>query len=100
MLSSAEAAYGDPGQHAPMVFMASGGEFHDGNAAYWAYQKQPSFPSSTYSDNTKWETAAMFMGVDKDAIRKATGKFNAPLEFWGFTNSPRYHAERFYTYRN
>ena len=40
------------------------------------------------------------MSVAEEAIRKATGRFNASLEFWGFTTSPRYHADRFHTYRN
>ena len=32
------------GKHAPMGFMASGGEFYDdGNSAHWADQKNPSF---------------------------------------------------------
>ena len=33
--ASTEAAYEDPGEQVPMVFMASGGEFNDGNASHW-----------------------------------------------------------------
>ena len=42
----------------------------------------------------------MFMSVVEEAILKATGKFNSPLECWGCTNSPIYHAYMFHTYRN
>ena len=34
-LASAEAAYEDPGEHVPMVFLASGGGFHYGNDSHW-----------------------------------------------------------------
>ena len=40
------------------------------------------------------------MSVTEEAIRKETGRVNAPLECWGFTNSPRYHTYRFQKYRN
>ena len=40
------------------------------------------------------------MSVVEEAVRKAKGRVNAPLECWGCTNSPRYHADRFHTYRN
>ena len=40
------------------------------------------------------------MSVAEEAIRKATGRVNAPMECWGCTNSPIYHAYRFHTYRN
>ena len=40
------------------------------------------------------------MSVAEEAIRKATGWFNAPLECWGCTNSAIYHADMFHTYRN
>ena len=42
----------------------------------------------------------MYMNVAEDKIRESTGRVNATLDFWGFTNSPRYHVERFHTYRN
>ena len=42
----------------------------------------------------------MHMGVAEEAIINSTGRVEAPLECWGCTNSPRYHADRFYTYRN
>ena len=38
------------------------------------------------------------MIVAEEAIRKATGGINAPLEFWGCTNSPIYHTYRFHIY--
>ena len=40
------------------------------------------------------------MSVSEEATRKTIGRFNATLEFWGCTNSPIYHADRFHTYRN
>ena len=40
------------------------------------------------------------MSVSEEAIIKAIDRINAPLECWGFTNYPRYHAEKFHTYRN
>ena len=40
------------------------------------------------------------MGVSEEAIRKAKGMVNAPLDFWRCNNSPRYHADRFHTYSN
>ena len=44
VLASAEAAYQDPGQHVPMVFMASEGEsLKTGNTSHWLDQKHPSF---------------------------------------------------------
>ena len=42
----------------------------------------------------------MHMRLAKEAIRKATGRVNAPLEYWGCTNSIRYDSYRFHTYRN
>ena len=41
MLAYVEAAYEDPGEHAPMVFMAAGGGFNDGIFSHWGDQKQP-----------------------------------------------------------
>ena len=38
------------------------------------------------------------MSVAKYSMRKATGGFNAPMEFWGCTNSPRYHVDKFFTF--
>ena len=40
-LASAEAAYEDPGEQAPMGFMATGVVFHDGNASHWWELKHP-----------------------------------------------------------
>ena len=39
------------------------------------------------------------MIVAEEAIRMATGRVSSPLEFWGCTNSPRYHTDRLRTYR-
>ena len=87
-------------QQAPMGFMELGEEFHGGNASHWEDQKQPSFTSSNHLDNTNWESEFVCMSVAKEAIIKATGRANAPLETWGCTNSPRYHSYRFHTYSN
>ena len=62
--------------------------------------KCSSFPSLPGTENTNWDTAAVYMRVSEYSIRKETGRFNTPLECWGCTNSPRYHADRFHTYRN
>ena len=83
-----------------MGFLATGGGFNDGFFSRWWDKKHPSFPSQTCSDNTNWETAAVHMSVAEDAIRKSTDGVNSPLELWGCTNYPRYHAYRFHTYRN
>ena len=40
------------------------------------------------------------MSVAEEAIRKATNSVNVPLECWWCTNSPRYHVDRYHTYRN
>ena len=40
-----------------------------------------------------------FMIVSEQAIRKETGRVNAPLDCWWCTNSSRYHADRFHTQR-
>ena len=63
-------------------------------------RKHSFFPSLTGTDNNRWETAAVCMSMVEEAIINATFRFNAPVEFWGCTNSPRYHADRFHTYRN
>ena len=63
-------------------------------------QNLSSFTSLTGTNNTNWETTDMHISVAEDTIRKATGRLNTPLECWGCTISPIYHAERFYTYRN
>ena len=87
-------------EQVPMGFMASGGRFNDGNTSNWLYQKRPSFPNQTFSENTNWDTASVCISVAKEATRKATGRVNAPLEFWGCNNSPIYNADRFHTYSN
>ena len=84
-----------------MGFMASGGyscEYR--NASHWLDHNYPSFTIPNFSENNNWETADVFMSVDKNVIRNATGRVDAPLECCGCTNSPRYHVERFHTYRN
>ena len=63
-------------------------------------QKCSSLPYPNGTKNTRWDTEAVCMSVSEEEIRKATGRFNTPLEFWGCTKSPRYHADRFHTYRN
>ena len=99
-LASAEVAYEEPGEQEPMIFMAAGGLFNDGNASHWRDHKHPSFISQTCSENTNWENADIHMSVAEEAIRKEIGRVNAPLEFWCCTNSHIYHAYRFQTYRN
>ena len=99
-LASTEVAYEDTGEQATMGFMAEGGWFHDGNVSQWWDQKHPLFTSQTFSDNTNWETADMHMSVEEEAIRKVTGRVNAPLEWWGCTNSSSYHVDRLHTYSN
>ena len=42
----------------------------------------------------------MHMSVSEETIIKATGRVNAPIERWGCTNSPIYHAGRFHAYSN
>ena len=42
----------------------------------------------------------MHTSVAEYAIIKATDRSNAPMECWGCTNPPRYHADRFQTYIN
>ena len=66
-----------------MVFMASGGEIKGSeNKSPWMDRKRPDLPSLTGTNNTNWETAAVKMSVDEGAIRKATDKFNNPVECW------------------
>ena len=83
-----------------MVFIASGGGFNHGNDSHWLDQKLPSFPRSTYSDNTNWGAVDVCMSVSEEAIRKAAVRVNTPLECWRWTNSSRYHEYRFHAYIN
>ena len=62
--------------------------------------KKHRFTIHNFSENTNWETVAMHMSVAKETMRKETGRVNTPMERWGFTNFPRYHADRFHTYSN
>ena len=41
----------------------------------------------------------MCMSVDKEAIRKETGRAKYHIQFWGSTHPPRYHTERSHNYR-
>ena len=58
-------------------------------------RKRSYLPSLTGNDNIRWETAAVNMSVDKEDMIKATGTFNTPIECWGCTNYPIYHADIF-----
>ena len=101
LLASEEVAYEETGEQALMVFMASEGEYHEyRNASRWLDQKIPSFTNHTFLENTNWDTVAVHTSVDKEAIIKAIGRVNIPLECWGYTQSFRYYADRFHTYRN
>ena len=71
-----------------MVLMAAGGGFPDGNVSHWWDQKHPSFPIQTPSENNIWETNAGHMVVAKEVIRKAIGRVNALLEYWGVLTPP------------
>ena len=80
MLAPSEAAYKDPGEQAPMVFMASVGWGCDGNAYHWWEQKHPSFPNQTCSYNTNWETGAVHISGVEESVIKATVSVNSPLD--------------------
>ena len=84
-----------------MRFMASGGEIQGSeNTSPWMDRKFSSFPSLTGTKNTNWDNADMHMSVAEEDIRKVTGRSNTPVECWGYTNYPGYHADRFHTYIN
>ena len=100
-LASTEVAYENPGEQAPMVFMASGGEIKvSEKTPPWMDQKRSSLPSLTGTENTNRDTADVCMIVAEEAIRKETCRLNTPVECWGCTNPPIYHEENFHTYRN
>ena len=66
-----------------MIYVASGEKFRgDRNASHWLDHKHPSFISRGFSYNTKWDTAAVCIIMDEEAIRKATVMVEAPLEWW------------------
>ena len=67
---------------------------------HWLDQKHSPFLSPTYSDNTKWDTVDACTSVDEEAIGKAKGRINTPLEYLGCTNPPKYHDYRFHNYSN
>ena len=78
--------------------MDSGGEYNESrNDSHWLDQKHPSFTSPTLSENINLETASVCMSVTKEATRKATGRVNYSLKYWGCTNYLRYHVDRFHT---
>ena len=80
VLNYAEAAYKNPREQEPMVFMASGGEIKGSeNKPPWMDQKLSSFPSLTGTENTNWGTASVHTSVSEEAIRKSTGRFNIPV---------------------
>ena len=70
------------------------------NESHWMYQQRSLFNALTGTEKNRWETAAVCISADEEVIRKATCRFNAPLKCWGCTNSRRYYAGRFHTYRN
>ena len=80
-LDSSKLYHEDPGEQAQMRLMDSGKKYHEArNYYHQLYQKQPSFHIPTCSENTNWDTAAMNMSLDEEAIRKATDRVDAPLE--------------------
>ena len=100
-LDSAEAAYDNPGEQAPMGIMALGGEIQGSeNESPQMDRKRLFYPSLTGNDNTRWDAEYICMSMGEEAIRNAIVRFNTRVEFWGCINSPRYHADRFHNYRN
>ena len=84
-----------------MGFMALGGDFQvSENISPWMDRKRSDFPSLTGTYITNWDTAFVHMSVAEESIIKETGRFNTPVECWGWTKSPIYHADRFHTYIN
>ena len=64
VLASVEEAYENPGEQAPMGFMASGGEIQiSKNTSPGMDWKRLSFPSPTGNKNTNWDTAVVHMSV-------------------------------------
>ena len=64
-LASEKVPYEDQGEQMPLGFMASGEVFNDGNVSHWWYQKQPSFNSQDFSEDTNWETTAIQTSVEE-----------------------------------
>ena len=63
-LASAEAAYENSGEQAPMVFVASGGYIQvSENTSSWMDLKRSYFPSLTGTKNTNWDTMDVHMSV-------------------------------------
>ena len=63
-------------------------------------EKHSSFKFPTVTNKARYDNASVCVIVDEEVIRKLIGRFNAPMECWGFTNYPRYHAYKFHAYRN
>ena len=83
-LASSEEAYESTGEQELIGFMELGREIQGSeNTPPWMDRKRSSLPSLTGTNNTNWETAAVHLSVAENAIRRETGRFNAPLEFWG-----------------
>ena len=69
------------------------------NTSPWMDQKRSSLTSRNDINNYRYYTVAVCMIVSEQAIINSTGRFNAPLDFWGCTDSPRYHTDRFHAYK-
>ena len=68
-LASAEAAYDNPGEQAPMGIMALGGEIQGSeNESPRMDRKRLFYPSPTGTDNTRWDTEDICMSMDEEAI--------------------------------
>ena len=73
--------------------MESRGKIHGaGDASHWIDHKYVFFPITYNTYNTKWETEAMCMSVNEEAIIKTTGRVDEPLECYGYTYALIYHA--------
>ena len=79
-LDSVEAAYANPGEETPMIFMELGGEIQvSENKLPWMDQKRYYFPCLTDADNSRWETVVVCISVAEESIIKETGRFNTDL---------------------
>ena len=79
-LASAEAAYENPWEQAPMGFMESSVEIQGSeNTPPWMDRKRSYFTSLNGTENTNWKTAAVCMSMAEEAIIKATSRFNTPV---------------------
>ena len=72
-----------------MGLMTSEGEYHEArNDSHWLDQKNPSFTRLDWLENTNWDTLAVCISVAEEAIRKSTGRVNAPIECWDVLTKP------------